>query len=261
MSNHSENPPSSLLVQPSRNEQLSHGQQIDTISPPLKEMSRDHLRLRKSYLGNVSDKDPLTGETKKPDKKLNITSEQINIEARVFKDAENLICSISHELPIDPVIIQEDNGQVYERKEIMEWVKNRNEGGYDLTSPMTRKKFTEKDIVSAEDAQRKIIDFIQKYPESKITTMYRLNLELSNISWFKVYIHQLKEFRKLSLSRQRSGCIKYRLRDTALSATAGPCIPICSQLHLLNYVKAAENTAFFICLIQTLIKMLCYILI
>ena len=38
MSNHSENPPSSLLAQPLRNEQLSHGQQIDTIAPPLKEI-------------------------------------------------------------------------------------------------------------------------------------------------------------------------------------------------------------------------------
>ena len=258
MSNHTENHPSSLLVQPSRNEQLSHGQQIDTIAPPLKEISRDHLRLRKSHLGNVSDKDSLNRRNKKPDKKLNITSEQINIEARVLKDAENLICSISHELPIDPVIIQGDNGQVYERKGIMEWVKIKIKEGSVLTSPMTRKKFTEKDIVSAEGAQRKIIDFIQKYPESKITTMYRLNLELYNISWFNVYIHQLKEFRKLS--RQRGGCIKDRLGGTVLSATAGPCIPICSQLHLLNYVKAAENTAFFICLIQTLIKMICYIL-
>ena len=46
---------SSLLVQPSRNEQLSHGQQIDTIAPPLEEISRDHLRLRKARQDNISD--------------------------------------------------------------------------------------------------------------------------------------------------------------------------------------------------------------
>jgi hypothetical protein len=58
-----------------------------------------------------------------------------NITKRLAID---LICPISRELFEDPVICAGD-GQTYERKEIEEWLKNKNTSPFDTSKPLTSK--------------------------------------------------------------------------------------------------------------------------
>jgi TPR repeat protein len=50
--------------------------------------------------------------------------------------ADELVCPITHELPVDPVIAQD--GRVYDRRAIAEWVASCHARGLPLTSPVTR---------------------------------------------------------------------------------------------------------------------------
>eukprot|EP00562_Extubocellulus_spinifer_P011448 CAMPEP_0178550022 /NCGR_PEP_ID=MMETSP0697-20121206/6036_1 /TAXON_ID=265572 /ORGANISM="Extubocellulus spinifer, Strain CCMP396" /LENGTH=120 /DNA_ID=CAMNT_0020182793 /DNA_START=327 /DNA_END=685 /DNA_ORIENTATION=+ len=59
-------------------------------------------------------------------------------KTKVCAAAENFVCPITHELPIDPVMAED--GVIYEKREIKEWIRKKQADGNDVTSPATNTK-------------------------------------------------------------------------------------------------------------------------
>jgi len=83
--------------------------------------------------------------------------------ASQFATQNNLFGPITGQLLIDPVIIQDEPERAYERQDIEKWLRDND------TSPLTRKRgVTVADLKPDIDKQKKIREFVRRYPNAQI---------------------------------------------------------------------------------------------
>ena len=134
---------------------------------------------------------------------LSLVEEQDKRKSEVFKrrtfelilrQLNNLICPITHQLPVEPYYCQPD-GQVYEREAILEWIKKNN------ISPIDRSCIiSEKDLAFSRKCHQQIENLIEQlkyFRDSQQLNDQELN------SFLKEYENNQIEFEKNKLNKAK----------------------------------------------------------
>ena len=112
----------------------------------------------------------------------------------ILKQLDNLICPITHQLPVDPYYCQLD-GQVYERKAILEWIKKNN------ISPIDRDcVISEEELTFSRRTHQQIESFIEELKSFR--NSQQLDNEKLN-SFLSEYENNQTEFEKNKLNKAK----------------------------------------------------------
>ena len=112
----------------------------------------------------------------------------------ILKQLDNLICPITHQLPVEPNYCQPD-GQVYERKAILEWIKENN------ISPIDRDcVISEEELKFSRRTHQQIESFIEELKSFR--NSQQLDNEKLN-SFLSEYENNQTEFEKNKLNKAK----------------------------------------------------------